>query len=289
MLIFGGTGLQKRANPPYLLRSYLYNYSMRTKLDQIEARLQALIESSVALFARGDAQQRLAHQLVEAAQENMQTRQDGHSIAPHLFTIYLHPNSMAYWAAHLGLIDSISRNLRDAAREYDVFFIRDPEIQLRVDPELSEEGIRVQASEERESTGHTAAFTAVPTAPPNSIPQNAFLIVEGNRVFPLNQMVVNIGRRSDNHLVLSDPRVSRTHAQIRAIRGQYIVFDLNSTGGTMVNGRRVHQCALKPGDVIALSGVPLIYGEELPDDDTYQMGFTRGMNSPDNHPPEIIE
>ena len=57
----------------------------------------------------------------------------------------------------------------------------------------------------------------------------------------------------------------------------------------MVNGRRVHQCAFKPGDVIALSGVPLIYGEELPDDDTYQMGFTRGMNSPDNSPPEIIE
>ena len=53
--------------------------------------------------------------------------------------------------------------------------------------------------------------------------------------------------------------------------------------------RRVHQCALKPGDVISLSGVPLIYGEELPDDDTYQMGFTRSMNNSNDPPPEIIE
>jgi pSer/pThr/pTyr-binding forkhead associated (FHA) protein len=88
---------------------------------------------------------------------------------------------------------------------------------------------------------------------------------------------------------MADPRVSRAHAQIRAIRGQYVLFDLNSTGGTMVNGRRVHQCALKPGDVISLSGVPLIYGEEIPDDNTYQIGLTRSMNTSNDDPPEIIE
>lgn len=58
----------------------------------------------------------------------------------------------------------------------------------------------------------------------------------------------------------------------------------------MVNGRRVHQCALKPGDVISLSGVPLIYGEET-SDETYQMGSTSSMDvsASDVEPPEIIE
>jgi hypothetical protein len=263
---------------------------MRTQLDLIEARLQALIESSVALFARGDAQHRLAHQLVEAAQRNLHTSSDNRSIAPDMYIIYLHPDSLEYWLRHGSSLDSISKTLRDVAREYGVYFTHDPQFQLQSDIHLSLEGIRVEASDQPEQAGQTAAF-ALPAAPAQrNIPANAFLIYEGDKTFELNQMVVNIGRRADNQIVLSDPRVSRAHAQIRAIRGQYVLFDLNSTGGTMVNGRRIHQCALKPGDVISLSGVPLIYGEEA-DDETYQMGFTSSMDvsDSDQEPPEIIE
>lgn len=261
---------------------------MRLRLDQIEARLQALIEKSVAIFAQGDAQHRLAHQLVDAAQQKLHTSPDGQEFAPGLFTIYLHPDSLGFWEEHTDLLEAISRNLGEVARDYGVTFTRDPHIRLEPDPQLPLEGIRVEASEHYDLPGHTAAFAALPTAPHNNSPRNAFLIVEGNRIFPLNRPVINIGRRADNQLVMPDPRVSRSHAQIRVVRGQYVLFDLNSTGGTMVNGRRIHQCALKPGDVISLSGVPLIYGEETPDDDTYEVGFTRSMNTPNSEPPEII-
>jgi hypothetical protein len=260
------------------------------KLDQIEARLQALIENSVARLARGSAQQRLAHELVEAAQQALRPSSDGREIAPHFFTIYLHPDSLTYWNENSDVLDAIGANLREAAREYEVTFLHDPLLRLAPDPSLDIDGLRVVASEMPEASGHTAVFAAPnPSEQRASLPVNAFLIVEGNRVFPLNRTVINIGRRSDNQLVLPDPRVSRSHAQIRAVRGQYILFDLNSTGGTMVNGRRIHQCALKPGDVISLSGVPLIYGEETPDDETYEIGFTRSMNPSNEDPPEIIE
>ena len=262
---------------------------MRTKLDQIEARLQSLIEGSLALFGRGDYQHRLAHELVGAIQEHLHTSPDGRAIAPNLYIIYLHPESMAYWNEHPELLENISRNLGAAAREYEVFFTHEPAFRLEPDPLLPPDGIRVATKEFYEAAGQTAVFPAAPASQSSNIPSNAFLIVEGNRIIPLNQPVINIGRRSDNDLVLQDPRVSRTHAQIRAIRGQYVLFDLNSTGGTMVNGRRVHQCALKPGDVISLSGIPLVYGEEPPDDDNYQVGFTRSMNPPDDEPPEVIE
>jgi hypothetical protein len=262
---------------------------MIMRLDQIEARLQAVIESSVVLFARGDAQHRLAHQLVDAARQNLRTTSDGRETAPSLFTIHLHPETLAYWKAHSHLLDAISANLADVAREYGVAFASDPQIRLEPDTSLPSEGIRVEAGEQYGPSGHTAAFAAAPSAAQNPIPSNAFLIVEGSRVFPLSQPVINIGRRNDNQLILADPRVSRAHAQIRAVRGQYVLFDLNSTGGTMVNGRRIHQCALKPGDVVSLSGVPLIYGEETPDDDTYEMGTTRSMIPGNSEPPEIIE
>ena len=97
-----------------------------------------------------------------------------------------------------------------------------------------------------------------------TVPEDAFVIVDGIRVIPLTQTIVNIGRRVENTLVIDDPHVSRTHAQLRAINGRYIIFDLNSTGGTFINGERVTQSILYPGDVISLAGADLIYGQKNP-------------------------
>jgi pSer/pThr/pTyr-binding forkhead associated (FHA) protein len=98
----------------------------------------------------------------------------------------------------------------------------------------------------------------------NGIPENAFLIIEGVKVYALAESVVNIGRRLENQLVIDDPRVSRNHAQLRAIKGRFVLFDLNSTGGTFVNGQRTSQTVLYPGDVISLAGVALIFGQDNP-------------------------
>ena len=99
---------------------------------------------------------------------------------------------------------------------------------------------------------------------PEQIPNNAFLIIHGTKVFPLDKATIDIGRRMENDLTVDDPRVSRNHAQLRAVNGRFVIFDLNSTGGTYVNSQRSHQSVLYPGDVISLAGVPLIYGQDNP-------------------------
>ena len=96
------------------------------------------------------------------------------------------------------------------------------------------------------------------------IPEDAFVIVDSYKVIPLTRAVVNIGRRVDNDLVLDDPRVSRKHVQLRATNGRYVIFDLDSTGGVYVNGQRVEQGVLYPGDTISLGGVSLVYGQKNP-------------------------
>ena len=96
---------------------------------------------------------------------------------------------------------------------------------------------------------------------PEALP-NAFLIVDGLQTFPLTQPVVNIGRDPSNHLRLEDPRVSRNHAQLRFALGRFVIFDLDSTAGTFVNGVAVSSQQLNPGDVISLAGVPLVFGQE---------------------------
>ena len=59
--------------------------------------------------------------------------------------------------------------------------------------------------------------------------------------------------------VLDDPRVSRKHIEIRVIRDHFVIFDLNSSGGTYVNGQRVNQGILYPGDLISLAGVNMVF------------------------------
>jgi len=95
-----------------------------------------------------------------------------------------------------------------------------------------------------------------------SIPQNAFLIMAGTQAIPLNRAQITVGRGHDNTLVLDDPRVSRKHLEIRVIRDHFVLFDLNSSGGTYVNGKRISQGILYTGDVISLAGVSLVFMQD---------------------------
>ena len=98
----------------------------------------------------------------------------------------------------------------------------------------------------------------------DGIPQQAFLVLDDGRSYPLVQAVINIGRMLDNHLVIDDPRVSRHHAQLRVVQGHFVLFDRNSTGGIFVNGHRITETILYPHDTISLGGVFLTYQQDVP-------------------------
>ena len=65
---------------------------------------------------------------------------------------------------------------------------------------------------------------------------------------------VVIGRLSTNDVVLSDPNVSRRHAEVRRRGNEFIVVDLGSTNGTKVNGAGVRERRLADGDDITVGG-----------------------------------
>jgi pSer/pThr/pTyr-binding forkhead associated (FHA) protein len=96
-----------------------------------------------------------------------------------------------------------------------------------------------------------------------TMPSSAFLIVN-SELFPLEREVINIGRKLDNHIVIHDPRISRNHAQLRVMEGQFVILDLNSTGGTFVNNQRVTKSVLYSGDSISLAGVMLKFVQDAP-------------------------
>lgn len=66
-----------------------------------------------------------------------------------------------------------------------------------------------------------------------------------------------VGRRGGD-LVLDDPMVSGRHAEIEALDDGWVVRDLGSTNGTMVDGRLVREARLKVGVEIVVGGTRLV-------------------------------
>ena len=66
-----------------------------------------------------------------------------------------------------------------------------------------------------------------------------------------------IGRVEDNTFQIADPSVSSHHCEIHLRGTDVVVRDLNSTNGTFINGNRVEESPLKPGEVLRLGQVEL--------------------------------
>jgi hypothetical protein len=140
--------------------------------------------------------------------------------------------------------------------------VNEPRITIAADPTLAKWEIRVVAWHSGTPLEFTHPMKADSQSGKPALPDGAFLIVNGRGHFPLERPVINIGRRLDNQIILDNPHVSRTHAQLRVRQGRYVLFDLGSTAGTRVNGRRVKEHTLREGDVITIADIRLVYGED---------------------------
>jgi pSer/pThr/pTyr-binding forkhead associated (FHA) protein len=85
---------------------------------------------------------------------------------------------------------------------------------------------------------------------------------------PLNKETITIGRHPDNDIELADDRaVSGHHAVIITIMSDSFLEDLDSTNGTLVNGRQVSKHPLLNGDVIQVGRHNLKYVGQVTDDE----------------------
>jgi pSer/pThr/pTyr-binding forkhead associated (FHA) protein len=238
------------------------------RLDQLEAKIQRLVEDQLAGILPGvKLEDRIIQRLATAVRENVVQQRDDRAIAPDEFTLIVSTDTSPMWKEQ-STIEALKKIITTAVRDVGLKFTTQPSIIITTDDTFSAEEIKVVATHKLEPVADTQGMQMSTTHEEieagENIPENAFLIIEGVKVHPLNQTVVNIGRRLENQLVIDDPRVSRNHAQLRAIKGRFVLFDLNSTGGTFVNGQRTSQTVLYPGDVISLAGVALIFGQDNP-------------------------
>jgi len=79
-------------------------------------------------------------------------------------------------------------------------------------------------------------------------------LVSGNApgLVPITTPDFHIGRSGQNHCVVGDAQVSRTHVRIREAQGTWFIQDQNSSSGTFVNDSQIQAQRLNDGDQIRI-------------------------------------
>jgi pSer/pThr/pTyr-binding forkhead associated (FHA) protein len=73
------------------------------------------------------------------------------------------------------------------------------------------------------------------------------------RVYSVTEEKVTIGRSSSCSIPINDRFLSRQHAEITRIDGEWFVADSGSVNGTFLNGERLQERRpLRPGDRITI-------------------------------------
>ena len=83
-----------------------------------------------------------------------------------------------------------------------------------------------------------------------------------NRVlkeYSMQKTSIPIGRQWDNSIVLDDRNVSGYHAKLDRIGSDWILTDLQSTNGTLVNGKKIVSHKLAHGDNILIGEHSLLF------------------------------
>ena len=70
---------------------------------------------------------------------------------------------------------------------------------------------------------------------------------------------VTVGRLSTNDIVLGDANVSRRHAELRSDGDRWVLTDLGSTNGSLVNGRRATKQPLSDDDKLTFGSTELVF------------------------------
>jgi hypothetical protein len=246
-------------------------------LRNLEAKLEGLVGGAFSRAFKSRVQPvEIARKLAKEMQEN-RTVSISRTYVPNHYTVWLSPQDREQFDGYEdGLKKELSDYLLEHARNEGLALITRPTVEFQTDDRLAlgEFGIQtalvggpddeaqaaaapgVDAGPSAGDFGHTMVYSpdrdARPLAPPPAAPAGRALLVGEGKRSVLSGSRVLIGRSRDCDVTLDDPNVSRRHAELRNEDGHWVVADLGSTNGVKVNGRRVEQAVLQPGDELAV-------------------------------------
>jgi hypothetical protein len=249
---------------------YLYRqeHRMAHRLTRFESFAEKFVEGTFdRLLGRRLEPVEIARQLTRIMEDN-QTIGAGKIFVPNVYRVGLHPETFQTFVSFKEPLEAeLATYLAEEAEYHGFDFIGRPHVVLTVETGVRRGRCTVHAelagtpSGSGDHTADTQAFhigairaAAIEQAQKSPLGEQLQLIVD-QRIVPLRNPPISLGRSLENDVIIQAPKVSRRHAQIVFRHGRWLLRDLQSTHGTYVNGHAIEECVLRTGDTITLGDV----------------------------------
>jgi Protein of unknown function (DUF3662)/FHA domain len=250
-------------------------------LKSLEHKIAGLVEGTFSRAFRSEVRPvEIARKLAREMEEH-KSFSVSRTYAPNEYRVFLSPRDRERFAGYeAALTAELAGYLLEHARRERLTLLSRPVIEFETDDRLGlgEFGIQTRVAQPEDEpvsgppeaeSGRTMVYSTAERvseplrdlnpAHPRARSQTALLLIDGKRVV-ISPAGATVGRGRQADVVLSDPNVSRQHAEIRPRGGSWVVTDLGSTNGSQLNGRRIEGSeVLRPGDEIELGASVLTF------------------------------
>jgi hypothetical protein len=235
----------------------------------IEQRLEGLVEGFFTKVFRSGLQPVEVGRRILREMGNGKTVSVNRVYAPNEFRVWMSADDYAKFSQmEAGLQREFSELVIEQAKESRWNLMGIPRISFHEEESMGRGELRVEASLTADPDSPSRVYTREPNADDPGgtravasdtadrlglAPSATRLVVidddgSDSEAISITKDPVVIGRMSTNDVVLSDPNVSRRHAELRRAGGRWLLVDLGSTNGTTVNGKLAREHELAHGD-----------------------------------------
>jgi FHA domain-containing protein len=225
-------------------------------LRSLESKIAGLVEGTFSRAFRSEVRPvEIARKLAREMEEH-KSLSVSRTYVPNEYRVFLSPRDRERFADYEdALAQELGGYLLEYARRERLALLSRPVIEFETDDRLGlgEFGIQTRVVQpvrepQREAAPEELGRTMIYGTPsgaaealeerPRPSAEKALLLIDGKRMV-LGPAGVTLGRSRECDVVLSDPNVSRQHAEIRPRGGSWVLTDLGSTNGSCLNGRRI--------------------------------------------------
>ena len=205
-------------------------------IKKVENKLERLVEGTFArFFSSAIKPVEISRRIVREIERNRSIGVHGENLAPNDFTVAISQSDYHNFA---NATESIRRELEETIRDYcyqeAYAFLGSVNVKLNADDHLRKGTLQIDAQFNQNEAGH---------------PPGALVLPDGKRI-ALGDATVTIGRLQDSTICIDDPSISRNQATIHLGESGYLLSDLGSTNGTLINGFRISEHWLVDHDQI---------------------------------------
>jgi len=246
-------------------------------LRTIESRIATLVEGTFGRVFRANVQPvEIARRLVKEMDDNKRASVRNVYV-PNLYEVFLsRDDHRQFREMQKALETELAEYLAEHARRNGYALTARPRVTVHMDRDLDVGSFGIATTMEQADGPVDAGDASAPEAAPVSqtmvyksplVPQEVpagveldpadFALIGADGAHGLCGARTSVGRGKSSDVVLHDSSVSREHAEIVVRGAEILVRDLDSTNGVMVNGSRVREQELAPGDRVRFGNAEL--------------------------------